>query len=91
MDESLGKKSKENGKPTTQSYLIANQIYPRSSKLKSSPINTFSSPIVREPSHQYPTKPKKKISVLGDSHLKRLSKQLFNYSIRYTYPVIKKL
>ena len=77
MDESLGKKSKEKGKPATQSYLIANQIYPRSPKIKPSPINTSSSPIVREPCHQYPTKRKRKTSVLGDSHLKRLKQTTF--------------
>ena len=36
MDESDEKKFKEKGKPKTQTYIIANQIYPRNSPNKKS-------------------------------------------------------
>ena len=52
-------------------------------------MNRSPSTIVRESSYQHPTNRKRKLFVVGDSHLKRLSKQLFNYSIRDTHAVIK--
>ena len=58
---------------------------------KTSPINASPSTIVRKSSYQHPTNRKRKLFVVGDSHLKRLSKQLFNYSIRDTHAVIKNL
>ena len=56
---------------------------------KTSPINASPSTIVRKSSYQHPTNRKRKLFVVGDSHLKRLSKQLFNYSIRDTHAVIR--
>ena len=58
-------------------------------RTKTPPINTLHSTIVRESSNQHPANCKKKFFAAGDSHLKRLSKQLFNYSIRDTHTVIK--
>ena len=57
--------------------------------LKTLPINTSSLPIARESSYQHPTNRKRKLFAVGVSHLKSLSKQLFNYSIRDTHAVIK--
>ena len=56
---------------------------------KTPPINTSPSTIVRESSYQHPTNRKRKLFVVGDSHLEMSSKQLFNYSIRDTHAVIK--
>ena len=97
MDESYEKKFKEKGKPTIQIYLIAYliacliaiQTTQEVHQTKTPPISTSPSTIVRESSYQHPTNRKRKLFVVGDSHLKRLSKQLFNYSIRDTHAVIK--
>ena len=90
----LRKKSKEKGKPTTLFPSLSPTLSPSKStqevhQTKTPPINTSPSTIVRESSNQNPTNRKRKLFVVGDSHLKRLSKHLLNYSIRNTYVVIK--
>ena len=97
MDESYEEKSKEKRKPTTQTYLIVcvmstlspTKFTQELHQIKTPPINTSPSTTVRESSYQHPTSRKRKLFAVGDSHLKRLSKQLFNYSIRDTHAVIK--
>ena len=71
--------------PTLSSSKSTQEVH----QTKTPPINTSPSTIVRESSYQHPTNRKRKLFVVGDSHLKRLSKQLFNYSIRDTHAVIK--
>ena len=80
-------KKKENSQPkpilsTTKSTQEVHQI-------KTPPINISPSPIVRGSSYQHPTNRKSKLFVAGDSHLKRLNKQLFNYSRRDAHAVIR--
>ena len=80
-------KKKENSQPkptlsTTKSTQEHHQI-------KTPPINTSPSPLVRGSSYQHLTSRKRKLFVAGDSHLKSLSKQLFNYSRRDAHAVIK--
>ena len=58
-------------------------------QIKTPSTNKSPSPIVRESSYQHPANRKRKLFVVGDSHLKRLSKQLFNYPIRDTHAVIQ--
>ena len=58
-------------------------------QIKTPPINTSPSTTVRESSYQHPTNRKRKLFAVGDGHLKRLSKQFFNFSIRDTHAVMK--
>ena len=60
MDESDEKKPKEKGKSTTQSYIIANQEV---HQIKTPPINTPPSSIVRESFYQHPANRKRKLFV----------------------------
>ena len=90
MDESLRKKNPKKKeipqpKPTLSPTNSTQEVH----QIKTPPINTSPSTIVHESSYQHPTNRKRKLYVLGDSHLKRLSKQLFNYSLRDTHAVIK--
>ena len=80
-------KKKENPKPkpTLSPTKSTQEIH----QIKNPPINTSPSLIVRETSYQLPANRKRKLFVVGDSQLKRLSKQLFNYSLRDTQAVIK--
>ena len=80
-------KKKENPQP--KPTLSPTKSTPEVHQIKTPPINTSPSPIIRESSYQHPTNRKRKHFAVGNSHLKRLSKQLFNYSIRDTYAVIK--
>ena len=79
-------KKKENPqpKPTLSPTKSTQKVY----QIKTPPINTSPSPIVRESSYQHSANLKRKL-VVGDSHLKRLRKQFFNYSINDTHAVIK--
>ena len=90
MDESEEKnpKKKESTqpKPTSSPTKSTQEVHHK----KTSPMNTSPSPIVHESSYQHPANHKRKIFVVGGSHLKRLSKKPFNYSIRDTHVVIKK-
>ena len=80
-------KKKENPqpKPTLLPIKSTQEVH----QIKTPPINTSPSPIVCESSYQHPANHKRKLFVVGDSHLKRLSKQLFNNFIRDTHVVIK--
>ena len=71
--------------PTLSSSKSAQEVH----QTKTPPINTSPSTTLCESSYQHPTNRKRKLFVVGDSHLKRLSKQLFNYSIRDAHAVIK--
>ena len=84
-------KKKENPqpKPTLLPTLLPFKSTQEVHQTKTPPTNTSPSTIVRKSSYQHPTNRKRKLFVVGDSHLKRLSKQLFNYSIRDTHAVIK--
>ena len=75
--------------PTLSPTLSPSKSTQEVHQTKTPPITTSPSTIVRESSYQHPTNRKRKLFVVGDSHLKRLSKQLFNYSIRDTHAVIK--
>ena len=70
MDKSDEKKSKEKAtlSPTKSTQEVR--------QIKTSPINTSSSPIARKSSYQHPANRKRKIFVVGDSHLERLNKFL---------------
>ena len=80
-------KKKENSqpKPTLSTTKSTQEVH----QIKTPPINTSPSPIVRGSSYQHLTSRKRKLFVAGDSHLKSLSKQLFNYSRRDAHAVIK--
>ena len=80
-------KKKENPQP--KPTLSPTKSTPEVHQIKTPPINTSPSPIIPESSYQHPTNRKRKHFAVGNSHLKRLSKQLFNYSIRDTHAVIK--
>ena len=69
-------KKKENPKPkpTLSPTKSTQEIH----QIKTPPIKTSPSLIVRETSYQLPGNRKRKLFVVGDSQLKRLSKQLFN-------------
>ena len=69
-------KKKENPKPkpTLSPTKSTQEIH----QIKTPPIKTSPSLIVRETSYQLPANRKRKLFVVGDSQLKRLSKQLFN-------------
>ena len=84
-------KKKENPqpKPTLLPTLLPFKSTQEVHQTKTPPTNTSPSTIVRKSSYQHPTNRKRKLFVVGDSHLKRLSKQLFNYCIRDTHAVIK--
>ena len=71
--------------PTLSSSKSTQEVH----QTKTPPINTSPSTTIRESSYQHPTNCKRKLFVVGDSHLKRLSKQLLNYSIRDAHAVIK--
>ena len=75
--------------PTLSTTLSPSKFTQEVHQTKTPPINTSPSTIVRESSNQHPTNRKRKLFAVGDSHLKRLGKQLFNYSIRDTHTVIK--
>ena len=81
-------KKKENPQPksTISSTKSTQEVH----QIKTPPKNTSPSPIVRESSYLTSTLlTAEKTFVVGNSHLKRLSKQLFNYSMRDTHAVIK--
>ena len=84
-------KKKENPqpKPTLLPTLSPSKSTHEVHQTKTPPINTSPLTKVRESSYQHPANRKRKLFVEGDSHLKRLRKQLFNYSIRNTHAVIK--
>ena len=97
MDESYKKNPKKKETPQPKPTLLPD-LSPTLSSSKSTqevhqtktpPINTSPSTTIRESSYQHPTNCKRKLFVVGDSHLKRLSKQLLNYSIRDAHAVIK--
>ena len=81
----MKKKENPQPEPTLSPTKSTQEVH----QIKTPPINTSLSPIVRKSSYQHPANRKRKPFVVGDSHLKRLSKQLFNYSIRDTHAVIK--
>ena len=75
--------------PTLSPTFFPSKFTQEVHQTKIPPINTSHSTIVRESSSQHPTNRKRKLFVVGNSHLEMSSKQLFNYSIRDTHAVIK--
>ena len=83
------KNPKKNENPKPKPISSPTKFSKEVHQIKTPPINTSPSPIVRESSYQHPTNRKTKLFVVGDSHMRSLSKQLFNCSIRDTHAVIK--
>ena len=89
MDDSDEKNSKKKENQQPKPNLSPMKSTQGVNQIKAPPINTSPSPIVCESSSQHLANCKRKLFVVSDSHLKRLSKQFFNYSIRDTHAAIK--
>ena len=89
IDKEMKKNSRKKENPEPKRTLSPTKSTQEVHHIKTPPMNASPSPIVCKSPYQHPANCKRKYFFVRDSHLKRLRKQGFNYSIRDAHTVIK--